>query len=179
MVQLDPVYKLDFGKSYKIQPQLNIPFSLVKSISWSPEFKLSCYQCLNPEINPEKGGLIRIQITDLFGCTASATAQITVDNTFTVFIPNAFSPNGDGINDFITVFAGTDQVKEVKRFEIYNRFGDLVFSREGFQPNDEYLGWNGTKAAQKLNPGTYLYSVVVILTNGGEFAKQGSFMLFR
>jgi gliding motility-associated-like protein len=179
MVQLDPVYKLDFGKSYKIQPQLNIPFSLVKSISWSPEFKLSCYQCLNPEINPEKGGLIRIQITDLFGCTASATAQITVDNTFTVFIPNAFSPNGDGINDFITVFAGTDQVKEVKRFEIYNRFGDLVFSREGFQPNDEYLGWNGTKAAQKLNPGTYLYSVVVILNNGGEFAKQGSFMLFR
>ncbi len=179
MVQLSPVLKLVFGKKFTLQPQLNIPASLIKAVSWSPEFNLSCYQCLSPEIIPDKGGLIRVQITDVFGCTASATSQISVDNTFSVFVPNAFSPNGDGVNDFITVFANADQIKEVKSFEIYNRFGDLVFKKEAFQPNDEYLGWNGTKSDFKMNPGTYLYSVVVILKNGGEYSKQGSFMLLR
>jgi gliding motility-associated-like protein len=179
MVQLTPVYKFVVGEKYILQPQLNIPIGLIKSIAWSPEFNLSCYQCLSPEIYPEKGGLIRIQITDVFGCTASATAQINVDNTFSIFVPGAFSPNGDGINDFITVFTNTDQVKEVKSFEIYNRFGDMVFKKENFQPNDEYIGWNGTKAAVKLNPDTYLYALVFTLKNGGEVAKQGSFVLIR
>lgn len=179
MVQLAPVFKLVFGEKYTLQPQLNIPFGLIKSISWSPEFNLSCYNCLSPDIIPEKGGLIRIQITDVFGCTESATSQITVDNTFSIFVPNAFSPNGDGINDFITVFTNTDQVSVVKSFEIYNRFGDMVFKKENFQPNDEYIGWNGTKANFKLNPDTYLYTVIIGLKNGGEFTKQGSFILMR
>ena len=179
MVQLAPVFKLVFGEKYTLQPQLNIPSGLIKSISWSPEFNLSCYNCLSPDIIPEKGGLIRIQITDVFGCTESATSQITVDNTFSIFVPNAFSPNGDGINDFITVFTNTDQVSVVKSFEIYNRFGDMVFKKENFQPNDEYIGWNGTKANFKLNPDTYLYTVIIGLKNGGEFTKQGSFILMR
>jgi len=179
MVQLSPVVKLVFGKKYILQPQVNIPVSLIKSISWSPEFKLSCYQCLSPEILPDKGGLIRVQITDVFGCTESATSQISVDNTFSIFVPNAFSPNGDGINDFISVFANTEQISEIKSFEIYNRFGNLIFKKIGFQPNDEYLGWNGTKSDYKMNPGTYLYTVIVVLKNGGEFAKQGSFMLLK
>ena len=179
MVQLLPVHKFSFGKKYTLQPQINIPATLIKSVSWSPEFNLSCYNCLSPEIIPDKGGIIRVQITDVFGCTASATSQISVDNTFSVFVPNAFSPNGDGINDFITVFTNEEQVKEVKLFEVYSRFGDLVFKKENFQPNDIYLGWNGTKSDYKMNPGTYLYSVIVLLKNGGEFAKQGSFMLLR
>jgi hypothetical protein len=55
----------------------------------------------------------------------------------------------------------------------------MVFKKENFQPNDEYIGWNGTKAAVKLNPDTYLYALVFTLKNGGEVAKQGSFVLIR
>lgn len=179
MVQLPAVLKLTFGEKKIIQPQLNIPVALVKKISWSPEFKLSCYQCLNPEIFAEDGGIIRIQVTDVFGCTESATAQINVDNTFTVFVPNAFSPNGDGINDFITVFTDVNQIDEIKFFEIYNRFGEIVFKKENFQPNDEYLGWNGTKSGFKLHSDTYLYTAVLILKNGTEYIKKGSFILLR
>ena len=179
MIQLPPAIKLSFGDKSVLQPQINIPASLIKSVSWSPEFNLSCYQCLNPEILAEKGGLLRVQVTNVFGCTESVTSQITVDNTFSVFVPNAFSPNGDGINDFITVFADAEQIKEVKSFEIYNRYGEMVFKRDNFQPNDEYLGWNGTKTDTKLSNDTYLYSIVLVLKNGGEFVKQGSFMLIR
>ena len=96
-----------------------------------------------------------------------------------MFVPNVFSPNGDGINDLITVFADAEQIKEVKSFEIYNRYGEIVFKREGFQPNDEYFGWNGTKSDVKLSNDTYLYSLILVLKNGGEFVKQGSFMLVR
>lgn len=179
MIQLPPAIKLSFGDKSVLQPQINIPASLIKSVSWSPEFNLSCYQCLNPEILAEKGGLLRVQITNVFGCTESVTSQITVDNTFSVFVPNAFSPNGDGINDFITVFADAEQIKEVKSFEIYNRYGEMVFKRDNFQPNDEYLGWNGTKSEVKLSNDTYLYSIVLVLKNGGELVKQGTFMLIR
>lgn len=179
MMQLPPAIKLSFGDKTVLQPQFNIPASLIKSLSWSPEFNLSCYQCLSPEILAEKGGLLRVQITNVFGCTESVTSQITVDKTFSVFVPNAFSPNGDGVNDFITVFADTEQVKEVNSFDIYNRYGELVFKRDNFQPNDEYLGWNGTKSDVKLSNDTYLYSIVLVLKNGGEYVIQGSFMLVR
>jgi gliding motility-associated-like protein len=179
MIQLPPAIKLSFGDKFVLQPQINIPASLIKSLSWSPEFNLSCYQCLNPEILADKGGLLRVQITNVFGCTESVTSQITVDNTFSVFVPNVFSPNGDGINDLITVFADAEQIKEVKSFEIYNRYGEMVFKRESFQPNDEYLGWNGTKSDVKLSNDTYLYSIILVLKNGGEFVKLGSFMLVR
>ena len=179
MIQLPPAIKLSFGDKSVLQPQINIPASLIKSLSWSPEFNLSCYQCLNPEILADKGGLLRVQITNIFGCTESVTSQITVDNTFSVFVPNVFSTNGDGINDLITVFADAEQIKEVKSFEIYNRYGEMVFKREGFQPNDEYFGWNGTKSDVKLSNDTYLYSIILVLKNGGEFVKQGSFMLVR
>lgn len=179
MIQLPPAIKLSFGDKSVLQPQINIPASLIKSLLWSPEFILSCYQCLNPEILADKGGLLRVQITNVFGCTESVTSQITVDNTFSVFVPNVFSPNGDGINDLITVFADAEQIKEIKSFEIYNRYGEMVFKREGFQPNDEYLGWNGTKSDVKLSNDTFLYAIILVLKNGGEFLKQGSFMLVR
>jgi gliding motility-associated-like protein len=179
MMQLPSAIKFSFGDKTVLQPQINIPASLIKSLSWSPEFNLSCYQCLSPEILAEKGGLLRVQITNVFGCTESVTSQITVDNTFSVFVPNAFSPNGDGVNDFITVFADVEQVKEVNSFEIYNRYGELVFKRDNFQPNDEYLGWNGTISDVKLSNDTYLYSLVLVLKNGGQYVKQGSFMLIR
>lgn len=179
MIQLPPAIKLSFGDKAVLQPQINIPASLIKSLSWSPEFNLSCYQCLSPEILADKGGLLRVQITNIFNCTESVVTQITVNNTLAVFVPSVFSPNGDGINDFMTVFADGEQVKEIKSFQIYNRYGEMVFKKEGFQPNDEYLGWNGTKSDIKLSNDTYLYSMVLILKNGGEFFQQGSFMLLR
>lgn len=179
MIQLPPAIKLSFGDKAVLQPQINIPASLIKSLSWSPEFNLSCYQCLSPEILADKGGLLRVQITNIFNCTESVVTQITVNNTLAVFVPSVFSPNGDGINDFMTVFADGEQVKEIKSFQIYNRYGEMVFKKEGFQPNDEYLGWNGTKSDVKLSNDTYLYSMVLILKNGGEFFQQGSFMLLR
>lgn len=179
MIQLPPAIKLSFGDKAVLQPQINIPASLIKSLSWSPEFNLSCYQCLSPEILADKGGLLRVQITNIFNCTESVVTQITVNNTLAVFVPSVFSPNGDGINDFMTVFADGEQVKEIKSFQIYNRYGEMVFKKEGFQPNDEYLGWNGTKSDVKLSNDTYIYSMVLILKNGGEFFQQGSFMLLR
>jgi len=179
MIQLKPVMTLRFGDKVTIQPQLNIPETLVRSITWSKEFALSCFQCLSPQITVGTGGIIRVQVTDVFGCTASAISQINVDNTFSVFVPNAFSPNGDGVNDGITVYASGEQVEKVLSFEIYNRFGNVLFRREQFSPNDEAAGWDGFSGVYRSNPGLYLYRVVVQLKNGAIFPQQGTVMLLR
>jgi gliding motility-associated-like protein len=130
-----------------------------------------------PRTTPLGDVTYTLELTGQGGCMV--TDDIFIKLLLAPEVPNAFSPNGDGINDFITVFADAEQIKEVKSFEIYNRYGEMVFKRDNFQPNDEYLGWNGTKSEVKLSNDTYLYSIVLVLKNGGELVKQGTFMLIR
>jgi gliding motility-associated-like protein len=87
-----------------------------------------------------------------YGCKAEAS--VTVDVNPTVFIPNSFSPNGDGLNDrFRPVFSG--QVF-VRFFGIYNRFGQQVYNGQG---SSALEGWDGTFNGQQSELGTYFYQI--------------------
>jgi gliding motility-associated-like protein len=77
------------------------------------------------------------------GCGDSSIVNIEVDTRQTVFVPNAFSPNNDGTNDVFTVFGSVD-VKEVKTFMVFDRWGELVHKSENFMPNSTSAGWDGT-----------------------------------
>ena len=96
------------------------------------------------------------------GCTASLQIHIGMSDEIGD-IPNAFSPNGDGINDIF--MKGTDLV-------IFDRFG-----RELFRSSDRQEGWDGTFKGTTVRPGEYLY-VVTIRRNGHEYIKKGTVTVF-
>ncbi|HFC00373.1 MAG TPA: gliding motility-associated C-terminal domain-containing protein [Phaeodactylibacter sp.] len=95
-----------------------------------------------------------------------------------MFIPNAFSPNGDQINDLLFVNAGND-VSKVVTFRIFDRWGDMVFSKKDFLANDSAFGWNGTYNGKKLNAGVFVYYVEVELIDGTRRVLNGEVLLVR
>ena len=98
---------------------------------------------------------------------------ITVEQKVTVFgqVPSAFSPNGDGINDFLTITKESGITLEIR---IFNRNGKLMFSGKG---NNIY--WDGTFEGRNADAGTYLYDIFATSDGGATFKQKGTIHLFR
>lgn len=91
-----------------------------------------------------------------------------------VFVPNAFSPNNDGVNDVFTVFPN-EKVLEILTFEIYSRWGELVYS---MQPSQS-VSWDGRHRNKSLNSSTYSYRMEYLEFNETRTQKYGTITILR
>jgi gliding motility-associated-like protein len=123
-------------------------------------------------------GLYKVTVTNRCG-SGSAQTQVTYEECQKVFIPTAFSPNGDGLNDRLTVF-GDEGIKKIRAFRIFDRWGEMVYQRLDFLPNDDNIGWNGVMPNGKnALAGTYVYWAEVEYTDGKIRPRKGEFLLVR
>lgn len=90
-----------------------------------------------------------------------------------------FSPNGDGVNDWVYVFGSGEKVTNVRLFEIFDRWGNKVFSKENVRPNVPDSGWNGQYHTETCVPGVYTYWAEVELINGKHWIIKGDVTLIR
>ncbi len=111
-------------------------------------------------------------------CRASDFVVVNVRVDRRVFIPNAFSPNEDGNNDFFTVFAD-NAVVQVKSLRVFSRTGSLVYEASGFAPNNQGSGWNGTFRGQELDPGLFVYVAEIEFVDGRTEVFEGDVMLLK
>jgi len=109
------------------------------------------------------------------GCKANASIRINVDDVQceepNIFVPNAFTPNKDGINDVLLV---RGRWITSLRFVVYNRYGQEVFSS-----NNQADGWNGVYKGKELGPDVFGYYLSVRCIDGGNFAKRGNVTLIK
>lgn len=153
---------------------LNAQASGYSSLMWSPSSGLSCDDCLSPEANPVETTLYSLQATNANGCTAVDEVLITVLNECFLYIPNAFTPDGDGTNDVF--YPRTDPcVKHVLSFAVVNRWGKTVFARSDFEPNEATLGWNGENHPMDV----YLWKAALEYVDGRVERVTGEVTLFR
>lgn len=167
------------GERFQLNPQLLIPTSLVERVRWSPPTHLSCVDCLQPSLDPQDNRTYTVRVTDKFGCWDEATVIVNVNRRPSVFIPSAFSPNNDGSNDHFLIFADPDQVNNVKKLQVYNRWGNLLFEVRDVQPNDPAYGWDGRFRGQFQKPGVYLFVAEIELVNGSTLMETGDVVLMR
>ncbi|MEM6964179.1 MAG: gliding motility-associated C-terminal domain-containing protein [Bacteroidota bacterium] len=153
---------IELGETYELQIITNATDA---TFSWKTDATLSCLDCMNPTIRPTSTTTYFVTATTATGCTATAHVTIQVAKPRKVFAPNAFSPNNDGSNDRFTIFGG-DDISKVKSFQIFDRWGSMVFSNGDFQPNDETQGWDGKVDGQKITTGVYIYIAEVEFTDG-------------
>ena len=145
---------------------------------WSPEVHLSCVDCPNPVAAPFSDTAYELTITDLRGCKVSASVLVVVKQDKAVYIPNAFSPNADGINDYFMI--NTDQsVVRIQSLRIFNRWGAVVSEQFQFPPNDFNFGWDGNFKSKAVNPGVYVYVAVVEFVDQTTQQFSGDITLFR
>lgn len=145
------------------------------SVSWTPPANLlfsgsDIGSLLNPVAEPPTTGWYAVTIVNEDGCIAADSVLIVVDPYKPIYIPNVITANNDFINDRITVH-GNVAATAVEVFQIFDRWGNMLWERRKFELNDPSLGWDGTFKGQTVNPGVYAYRAVVNFLDGipGEY----------
>lgn len=172
-----PEITISLGDSVQLMPVITpvLPYDY----SWSPGNWLSCSDCLSPWAAPHETITYTLEVTDtLDGCTAEASVLVIVDDTQNVYSPNAFTPNGDGVNDRFTIFGGPD-VSNIKVLRVYNRWGELLFQGENLPPNDANSGWDGSFRGKTINSGVFVYYAEVEFINGKVILYKGDVTMHR
>ncbi len=140
--------------------------------SWSPTGNLSCATCQNPIASPSVTTTYTLTVTDSLGCSSTDTVTVFVDIICgDIYVPNAFSPNGDNQNDILYV-RGVCIV--TMTFEIFNRLGEKVFST-----TDPNIGWNGSWRGSPCENAVFMYVLQATLIDGTEVNKKGNFSLIK
>ncbi len=144
--------------------------------TWSPAGLLSATNIANPIVTfnePSNGLRYKVQVYNSIGCYDSAFIAIKVFATLpTVFVPTAFTPNSDGKNDILRpVVAG---MKQLNYFQVYNRWGQLVFST-----STDGHGWDGKINGELQANNTYVWMVKAVDYNGHPYFQKGTVTLIR
>ncbi len=176
LVSLPEDTVLVLGCPIELQSIVNRSDSII--YSWSPSLYLDCIDCPAPIALPENDILYNLVVSDTNGCIAQDEIFIDIDKLRRVFIPNVFTPNGDGENDILTVFAGKD-VELVLEFNIFDRWGEQVFGANNFLPNDLTFGWDGYFKGKPMNPGVFVYMARVQFLDGETSLLSGTITLIK
>ena len=149
-----------------------------KTLLWTPSNQLSCSTCPDPVFKGNSNTLLKVVGSSEYLCRDSATIKVNVFWQNHLILPNVFTPDGDGLNDNFYVIAGKD-VKLVKQFQVFNRWGQKVFEKTNGSTNDYAAGWNGMFKGVKAPMGTYVYFIVVELQDGTSETHKGNITLIR
>ncbi len=176
-IDIGPDIELELGDSIVLYANVSFPWSQIDSIVWSSGEHLSCTHCTNPTLYALFDEIITATVY-AGGCIDQDQLSLRVDVDANVYIPNVFHPDDNGINDHVTVFADP-KVERVVYLEIFDRWGNMVFKRHDFVPNDPLLGWDGTFKDKPMNPAVFAYIAKVELINGVQIPYKGDITLVR
>ena len=164
------------------------PAQTISSITWSPIVD-STYgnifnfdgcdstNCPSPKVHPKYTTTFSVFVTNADGCVASDTLTIDVKNEASKFIPTAFTPNGDGLNDrFEFDVLGADKLNVT----IYSRWGNVVYHNDA-QTNgmNQNSGWDGTENGKACPFDTYLYKIKITYFDKADVFVNGTVTLMK
>jgi PKD repeat protein len=174
----DDSLRIELGESFPLAVDVNLAEA---TIAWLPaEFVEEPDQALTTA-RPLRSGALIVRVEDDRGCTVLDTILIGVDinRERGVFIPNAFTPNGDGTNDVFMVRSSNPGLVGVPSFRVYGPGGDLVFERQDGEPNESPHGWDGRFRGQPAQAGVYVYVAELRYIDGEVLLKKGDVTLIR
>ena len=164
---------VNLGQSVTLSANLS-PFSdsSIVSYIWGPSEYLSCQTCPNPVVTPYAPEMIyTLNLVYNDHCTIDASVTVHMNDNPDIYIPNVFTPNGDGNNDIFYVYGANIKQFNIK---IFNRWGEKVF-----ESNDQQTGWDGRYKGVKQDPNVYVYEAYFVLLDNTTFHKNGSVTLVR
>ena len=145
---------------------------------WSPDDQVFCIDCPSTTARPFTSGIFTLTIFDEASCQGLATTfvQVVVDRP--VYIPTAFTPDGNRVNDFFNVFTN-GAATGVRRMQIFDRWGEMVYDGTNLPVNNPNVGWDGTFNGQEMMPAVFVYLVEVEFIDGVTQTYSGDIHLLR
>ncbi|MBI1227143.1 MAG: T9SS type B sorting domain-containing protein [Bacteroidetes bacterium] len=178
-VELGDDVFLELGDGTALSALTNVPLDSLAQVDWTGLGNVECPGCPAQQVFPLVTTAYTVTVVDGQGCVASDGVTVYVDRRKSVYVPNAFSPNGDGVNDLLQVFAKEGQVRKVRSFLVFDRWGESVFRYFDFQPNDPAFGWDGTHRGQPLNTAVFVWFAEVEFVDGTAELFEGDVVLMR
>lgn len=153
--------------------------SNIESYKWAQANELSCTDCSNPTATMTQTKTFTLIVTGPMSCKSEAefTVRVFDCNEDNIFIPNTFTPNGDGLND--TFYPIGHGVKLVKDFYVYNRWGEIVYEAHDFALNDPKTGWDGSYKGEKIMGDVFIYYVNAICEKGNYLKLKGDISVVK
>ncbi len=183
-IRVYPIPQVDAGKDITMkiggQPVVLKP-TLSPDVTWTQWLTSPGIVAFNPpnlSVKPSQTTQYTVEVRNDGGCKATdhVTVFVFCDGT-NVFIPNTFSPNGDGANDIF--FPRGSGIFKIKLLRIFNRWGEVVFEKVNFSPNDPTAGWDGTVKGVKQNSDVFVYTAEVLCENNTPMILNGNIALLR
>ncbi|WP_165358865.1 T9SS type B sorting domain-containing protein [Spirosoma sordidisoli] len=179
---IDPIVTITGGRLYQAGDSLQLQVAIVPpglyQYQWTPSDQLSCASCPAPWASPSETTVYKLTIsTDGQGCQRSGEATVVVE-ACNLYLPDAFTPDGDGINDVFKPVGG-DCVAEVKTMVVYNRWGEKIHLQTNFSIKDPDAGWDGTYLGKPVLSGQYPFRIDYIRRNGRSSSLSGMVTLVR
>lgn len=178
-IELLPLIEIQWGESITLNPLLNVPASTIVSYLWTPSESLSCHTCQSTIADPLQNTTYTLTVVDTNGCTATATIRINVIFDAAIYIPNAFSPDHNGLNDGFTAYGDPAKIEQINFLRIYDRWGNAIFEKEVLPINDTSFGWDGNYRGKKMDPAIFVYVIKVLFKNGETAVFKGDVNLVR
>lgn len=163
------------GDSISLDPVSN---KLATDYLWYPPDFLDCEACPDVIAKPLRQSVVRVQIIDENGCIATDSMTIMVRADRSYYVPSAFSPNGDGINDFFTIY-GDNTLASINELKIFDRWGELIWAGENLTPNVNEEGWNGSFRDQPMNSNVFVFVGEIEFIDGVIYEVAGDITLLR
>ncbi len=166
---------INVGKTATLTPTISAD---VIDVTWSPTGSIFRSSYPTIDVKPKQTTEYNIEVINAGGCTANdALTVMVLCNGANVFIPNTFSPNGDGVNEkFYPRGTGLFSIKTAK---IFNRWGELLFENSNMKANDASEGWDGSYKGQKLSTDVFVYVFEIICDNNTILVYKGDIALIR
>lgn len=123
-------------------------------------------------------GVYAVTVTDANGCTGSDFINVIFEKEILIWAPNVFTPDFDGHDDYFTIYSN-NSIKNIQYLQIFDRWGELVFSKKNYEPNYETDGWDGLFRGQKVGAGVYTWAAVLLLTDGRNQTFEGNITVIR
>ena len=176
-VELGNDLQILLGESVSLNPFFSQP---PESFLWQPADLVDCDpDCTSLDFTPTTSAQYTLIATSENGCIATDSIFIDVEVIRNVYIPNAFSPNSDGINDFFTVYGAVPNVQLIEEMQVFDRWGGNLFAVRNLAPNDALNGWDGAAKGEALQAGIYTYFAKVRFLDGVVILYEGSVTLIK
>ncbi len=177
IVDLGPDQYLNFGDSVELVTGFN---QAVEEIVWSTNSAVEApdTNTFLTYVRPWQTTTYFVNAENEFGCTGEGNVTVFVEKTLPVYVPSAFSPNGDGENDRFKVYTGPG-VEKILAVRVFSRWGGQMYEELDIDPLRQNFGWNGKIRGRLASTGVYIYSVDVLFEDGTRKNFAGDVSLLR
>lgn len=179
IVYAGPDVTINLGFDTQLQAIVVNPPNRPGDFLWSPSETLSpSADISNPIAMPLVTTTYIVTVTDETGCTATDALTVTVIKYRPIYIPNVFSPNTDGINDFFTAY-GNIAASEIALLRVFDRWGELIFETENIPLNVELFGWDGRFRGKDLLPDVFAFYMEILFIDGEKILYKGDIQIVK